>query len=109
MKKSIIAVGAIILICALLLVACGKKEDGAVGNKAVSNNAGTTKGRVENALTEAGNRAGEVASDIGNAAGEVVSDAGDIVSDVATGAANAARDAVTGVGEAVSDAVTPNG
>ena len=42
MKKSIIIISAVILVCTLLLVACGRKEDGAVGNKAESNNANTT-------------------------------------------------------------------
>ncbi len=106
MNKKLLVLVAVFLIAAVLLTACGKKEDGMVGNKANPNNTGKT---ASERMNEAETKVKNAADEVGERAGEAAKDAGDTVGDVVSGAADAVRDGVTGAGEVVSDVVSPNG
>ena len=103
MKKSLIALAALLLVAAVILTACGKKEDGMVGNKT-----NTDRKSAGEMVTEAESKVKNAADEVGERAGEAAKDAGDTVGDVVSDAAEAVRDGVTGAGEVVSDVVSPD-
>ena len=104
MKKALTVIAALLLISALILTACGNKEDGAVGNRASD----TGRKSAGEMVSEAGSKVRNGVDEAGERAGEAAKDAGDTVGDVVSDAAEAVRDGVTGAGEVVSDVVTPD-
>lgn len=87
MKKTIIVLGILLVLCAMVFVGCGKKSE----NMTSTTKAATT---AEHAMSEAGSAAGKAATGVGDAVGDVVTGAGDIVGDVVTGAGDIVSDVV---------------
>lgn len=102
MKKAITVLCIILLLCALALVGCGKKNDtlGSTSSRAETSN------RMENAVSEGGSVVGDAATGIGDTVGDVVTGAGDLAGDIVTGAGDIANDIVTGAGDMVSNATS---
>ena len=101
MKKALPILLAILLLCALVLVGCGKNKESTLDSTASKPNMSE---RAENAVTKGGDIIGEAATGVGDKVGEVITGAGDLAGDVVTGAGDIANDIVTGAGDIVSHA-----
>lgn len=101
MKKALPILLAILLLCALVLVGCGKNKENTLDSTVSKPN---MSDRAKNAVTKGGDIIGEAATGVGDRVGEVITGAGDLAGDVVTGAGDIANDIVTGAGDIVSHA-----
>ena len=106
MKKTLLVIGSLIVICALLFAACGNKEDGKITDRANDTTKMSTTSKVKEAATEVKDKVKEAVTDAGDKVGEAAKDVGDEAGEILTGAADGVKDAVTGAGEMVSDVVS---
>lgn len=101
MKKALPILLTILLLCAFVLVGCGKNKESTLDSTASKPN---MSDRAKNAVTKGGDIIGEAATGVGDRVGEVITGAGDLAEDVVTGAGDIANDIVTGAGDIVSHA-----
>lgn len=101
MKKALPILLTTLLLCALVLVGCGKNKESTLDSTTSKPN---MSDRAKNAVTKGGDIVGEAATGVGDKVGEVITGAGDLAGDVVTGAGDIANDIVTGAGDIVSHA-----